>query len=366
MKICRILLVFLAILGFNSCNSSRDAATYSLPEFRQVREAEFEIISELPGMGAVDDICVYGNYVVLACYRFSDETYIHILDKSSGRLLMNAFHRGRGPNEILWSHNGYMDSENGTIGFFDIQQDKLVYCSIDSLVQKGPSSVKSSPYDIPDDAMFILPRTDDDEIVFNSPRYVNVDSDLLAPRVILRNKSGEVLATDNTYPAIGDPAVRDICNREARVAISPDGSKMAVGLAYASVLELYSLSDDSIKSEVINYYIKPDFETNGGLYPAFSDNTYQGVTDMFPTDDLLYTSYDGEVNLKKNSALSVSERALLSRNIAIFNWKGKALEKIITDYSIMRLCVSEEKDGTYIYALLHDTARNPYLGKLKL
>ncbi len=365
MKSFRILYVLLIALSINACNSGSDVVNYSLPEFKDVRNAEFEIIGNLLGMGAVDDICVYGDYIAVACYRFSDETYIHVFDKSSGELLVNAFHRGRGPNEILWSHNCYMNSNTGMIGFFDNQQDKYVYCSIDSLMENGSSAIETIQYDIPADAMFIVPRTLDDEIVFNAPKYVNVEPDSIPPRMVLRDKSGEILASDNSYPEIENPAVMDICNREARVAVSPDGHNMAIGLAYASVLEIYSITDDSIKRESVNYYIEPDFETNGGFYPAYTDGTYQGVTDIFPTNDLLYTAYDGEVNLKRNSELPSSQKALLSRNVAVFDWSGRALEKIVTNYSIMRLCVSEEDDGVFIYALLHDVDRNPYLGRLK-
>ena len=52
------------------------------------------------------------------------------------------------------------------------------------------------------------------------------------------------------------------------------------------------------------------------------------------------------------------------RNVAIYDWKGKALIRILTDSSIERLCADEEHN--VLYGVIKDENGNQFIGRLRM
>ena len=86
--------------------------------------------------------------------------------------------------------------------------------------------------------------------------------------------------------------------------------------------------------------------------------------DLYATDSAIYGAFGGKVNLKQNHEKPSSERERLCTDIVMFDWEGKALRRINTDYRIERLCVDESENA--VYAALMNKAGSIYLGRIKL
>lgn len=86
--------------------------------------------------------------------------------------------------------------------------------------------------------------------------------------------------------------------------------------------------------------------------------------DVCATDTRVYAAWGGDVALQPNERLPESERAIPVNKIDIFDWNGKPLRRIVTDYRIDHMCVDSEERN--IYAILRDPEDSYYIGRVSL
>lgn len=245
---------------------------------------------------------------------------------------------------------------------YDRFKNSVLKFQLDSLIEYGPKSISEEP--MIDDASFLVKTVDFDDrhLVVRSASFLGRDtSDVV--RFTLSDKDGNTVSEYDEYPYIEDDRVRWVLYAsQSHIDLSPGFDRIAVSSFFNGILETFSISEDGIKNISTAYFAKPDVVYTGGL--DLNDNTVVGFIDLHATEDLIYTSFDGETRLKEYEAIPVEDRPLQGADIAIFDWKCKPVKRISTDYRVDRLCVDEE--GGYLYAVIKDRYLRSYLGRIRL
>ena len=96
-----------------------------------------------------------------------------------------------------------------------------------------------------------------------------------------------------------------------------------------------------------------------GATPSLTADTKAGLRDLFATDDYMYAAIGADVNLLSNKE-KVSGKELENNDIYVFDWDGKPVGHLETDYNIEKMCVTEFRDT--IYAVVSDREKRLYLG----
>lgn len=345
--------------------SCSDSEEYSRPRFKVETTGDFEIIGEeLEDASFANKLWVCGDYIIVHYLGLTDPTCVHVFDKKTGKPVLDALRRGRGANEILWTQNSAVDSNTGEVTFYDFQQNARLTFSIDSLLKFGSSVIHKSNFTHTKCVTNILPYSDDAEICVTTPSFLTKDDDI-EPRISLRDSNGNVLAKYEVFPEL-DRKTLHSCYTFPSAAISPDGSKLALAIYWGAILETFSVSRGTIERRAIKRFIKPEFTTNDMGSIRYTENSYAGFQTLTAKDDFIYAVYDGEVNLFENSKLPKDKKMTFSRNIAVFDWDGKPLKKIRTDYTIYAIDVIEEESSKVLYAFVEDKERHYFLGKMNI
>lgn len=360
-RIIRGLASLLSLVILASCSGEK--AKYAIPKFSHEEEKYFTIIGgELSGLNVINDIAVSGNLIIICAYDANDGKFVHVYDKGSGQPLAHGLDRGRGPLEYISSNDSYIDMPSGTVMVYDSQKYSFLKVQPEDLQEFGPIAIEESPcfFESWSRRHFSL---DDKTLVqyVVSPRYRD---SLATQRFQIEDENGMVLAAYDEFPEYDSYERIWAAYMDYSTAISPDRSKFAVATQWGGILETFSISDNGISPLAVKYFLEPDFEIQKSLAPRYGENTIDSFSDLYAGNDRLYASFGGETKLKGLKDIPVAERNPLSRNILIFDWKGSAIRKIKTDYSISRLCVDDEENA--IYAAISDVYGRTYIGKIIL
>lgn len=348
-----------AVLLLIGCSSGHKAPEYSLPEYKEETTAKFELMTgELYGLNNIRDICVYKSYIMVVSRNLKDGTLVHVYDRDTGTCLLNTLGPGRGPKEYLYDRICSFDETDGVFRLYDDAKQNILRFQLDSLVAYNLSAVSSSPY--------VAPSYSVEGIVESEAGRIVVSNILDSTRIALYGYDGTLVSSVGDYPYIEeDEEKKKFIFSELRIASDPSMDKLAIGTSWGGILETYSI-DGQIRQEAVGYYARPSIELNkeGAISPNPDDRTVLGFNDIYATDDRIYASFDGEVNIRENSAKPLKDRELLWSGISVFDWDCRGLKRIRTDYRIERLCV-DEADGI-IYAVLNDIYGRAYIGRIKL
>lgn len=344
--------VFLSIVLCCAACSSDKGPRYAAPEFARERSAQFELLTGELLMKNILDIWEYkSNLVVLG---FENGRFLHVFDKRSGKKILETISLGRGPKEIGSLLNARLDRQ-GVLTLIDGQQQKKMSFQLDSLLAHSFAAISEQPYENPSWSRAVIPLRDR-QLVFRNIGDAAEDTTGVV-RFELRDKAGKSMARSNDFP-IADAAMRFMVYNEARVSVSPDERKLAVGTVWGAILETFSL-EHGIEPLATRYFVEPNF--NVGAAPGISENTVSGFADVYADDDRIYASYDGVRKVLEFSKIPAEERPLQFNRIVVFDWEGNGIEQIVTDYNVRALCAGE--DGT-IYAAVFDNFNRFYLGKI--
>lgn len=335
---------------------------YKVPDPEKEINCGFEILGgELEGLNAINDISVYDSYIIVTSISLEDQRTIHIYDKETGRLLKDALKMGRGPKEVIFPKISEFDSGTGVHRFYDPSKSAILSCQIDSVLEKGEIAIEETLYS-PPSANTHMFDMEDRFLAVNNVSFLWRDTTNVC-RFEIRDKSGIVLSTWNEYPYFEDDRKRYIAYNECTAALSPDRTRLAVATLWGGILELFKLDDTKISPLFTGYYLAPEFDVEGEvMYARYNEKTLDSFSDVYAADDKVYASFGGRVLLLDNLKRRGTQRSMMFTDILIFDWSGKALECLHTDYQIERLCVDKE----CIYAVIKDKERKPYLGRINL
>ncbi len=261
----------------------------------------------------------------------ASDSYFKIYS-TSGKSIASFGRRGRGAGELLSPQNFTLDRENGILRVKDRPINRAIYYDIYAILRGDSNHFRSE--EVIDDlqALHIVPLGDN--------RYLNIEMSeqsrfrLFDGRQELCNylEVPELLDDDNLFN-LGFILSRGISNQ----AIKPDGKMFVNGGEIGAILEIFSISDTSIKSHKYNPIYKPLYTVDNG-FPAQDRENHRGFTTMTATDDYIYTVLDHTRKSGEPAAQS---------SISVFNWDAEPEFIINTEYEIFSMCVDKAGD---IYA----------------
>lgn len=356
--IAMMLSVFQILPG---CNGDIQKSEYSFPGFKETAEAEFEVISdELFGLNAISDITVRGSKIIVCSVSLEDGKIMHLYDKGNVGPPMHILNYGRGPKELLFASNISFSHVTGTMTFSDNLAAKQVNVNVDVLAERGLDAVDEVQWQVPRWNVHNLKLEKGNLLTYNIG-YLQRDTSKVM-RLEMRDRYGNILSAYNEFPVIDNDRKRFMMYTNEIIAVSPDEEKMAIASSLGGILETFSLKNGEIRNKATKYFIEPDFSIEGNRYNY--DNLLDCFSDLYAEDDVIYAAYGGEVRMSENRNRPPEEQSLSYRNIAVFDWEGRALKKIRTDYRIERLCL--DKGENTIYAVIKDTEGRAYIGRIRL
>lgn len=347
---CRCLFA-LTVLFCAAC-SSDVTPRYAAPEFAQESRAEFELLTGELLFTNILDIWEYNSCLVVL--GFENGRFLHIFDKQSGEKLLETISLGRGPQEVGSLLNARLDRA-GRLTLVDGQQNKVLTIRIDSLLAASPAAISLRRDPLPSWCRAVIPLRDR-QLVMRNIGDATKDT-VGVVRFELSDSLGKPLARNDGF-AVEEPATRFLVYNEARVSVSPDERRFAVGTVWGAILETFSL-EKGIDPIATRYFVEPNL--NIGPSPGLNERTVSGFADIYAGNERIYGSYDGVQKVLEWAKIPVDERPLQFNRIVVFDWEGRGIEQIVTDYNIRALCVAE--DGT-IYAAVFDRLNRFYLGKI--
>lgn len=357
-SIARIIsLILVYILPFVSCSVSKNITADH--EFRKEYSAEFSRFSTcLPSNTVKSRLSVYKSYLVLAC---PVDLAVDVYDKNRGECIMSCSlsQEGRG---IARCCN--IDSETGVIDFFGMSDSTKVSVQVDSLLSYGITAVNTEYSTDGLAGNTVIADTKYGRLIVNNINFFWEDSSGL-PRIQLKDTSGNQLSVIKDYPFLEASKQDKLIYNRDYLAVSPDNEKFVLCYGYGGVLDIYSLKNGALKHTTTRTCINLDslFASYSGFL-HYSEMDIYTYADVFATNKRIYTAFDGKT--KKSDILNHSngKSPVLYRNVAIYDWKGNALIRILTDSSIERLCADEEHN--ILYGVINDENGNQFIGRLRM
>ena len=340
------ILLLSLVAVFPGCGGD-SPGVYSLPEFKETVEEEFEIVSdEIFGVNAIPDMVVYGSKVIVCALNQEDGTIMHIYDKESGEPLMHTLNYGRGPKELLFDANISFLQDSGTMVFFDIIASKRLDIDMDGLMEHGLDAVEevywpSRLWNLRNIAL------ENGSLHTYNISYLQRDTSSVE-RIELCDRNGNIISTYNEFPVIDDDRKRFMMYNNEIIAVSPDEEKFVITSSLGGILETFSMKGGELSNMATKYFIEPDFTLEGDY-----SNLIASFCDLYATDEVLFAAYGGE-----------TEFGTGINNIAIFDWNGNPLKLIRTGHRIERLCLDSEENT--LYAMIQDSEGKPYIGRIRL
>ena len=116
------------------------------------------------------------------------------------------------------------------------------------------------------------------------------------------------------------------------------------------IMEILSVSDTRIKSDGVYYFYKPEYEDKGNFILR-SRSTPIGCISLAASERYIYALV-GEQYSSRDSQM-----------LCIFDWKGRAVRRILFDCDVLGIALSDDAAGLYCWA---ERDGRPFLGKLEL
>lgn len=326
---------------------------YKPPTFKDVEEVKFSAIAYEPLWNWASKIIRVDDLLVVSGYqRDSVETFLHVFD-TAGSKIADYIRYGRGPDELAFPPFS-LHSEESSIFFYDYGQ-KLDYELI--LEDHGKRASINSRYVQAEDPGSLYENF---RIENNYLRYHTVspqEDPAEIPRLTVEDADGNILSAIYTSPFDGeDPMVKFSLGAQCySLALSPDKKHFVMTYGDGGVIEIFSVSDDSIKEDYLRRYFQPKFTVKGyDVLPK--DDAVRGFGRPCATDSYILIPFDGSKYGEKEE--------LIYSDIAVFDWKGRPVKLLKTDYSVGPITYSESEG--VIYSVIRDKFRKAYIGKLKI
>ena len=174
---------------------------------------------------------------------------------------------------------------------------------------------------------------------------------------MIYSNEGGIVAENNEFP---ESEMEKNYANTYHVSISPDESKFAIVSTYSAVIEMYNLP--SLKRRYLGLFAGQEYDVRSGNI-VLTNSTAVNFTDVYATNRHVYTAFSN-IPVLPNKNRSLSEKMLENNNIDIYDWNGKPIRRIVTDYCIEKLCVDEKEE--YAYAIISDFSDNYCIGKIRI
>lgn len=290
----------------------------------------------------VYDIVLNDSLVFAAGY--TGDEWLHIYNRENGQLVRKCIRRGKGPAEmVLLSH--LETTADGRLILWDAQTKQRMIHPIDSLLcgNLGCGVLGDDP-DFPDGFGFTAVH----HVAPDRWLYVGHNGWGNWPTARFRLASdNKPLIAYNHYPE--DSAsdrfwdVWRSATGEPKIAVSPDGTKMAHGLIYGCILETFDIQNDSIRPVAVRRFHRPYMTRDMGI--RGTDDCWYGFAHLKATDKRIYGIYIGQKSTEAGNG---------PNSLVVFDWEGHPIARYQTDYCLTALAATPGATGsgeTEIYAV---------------
>ena len=350
--IARIIsLMLIYVLPFVSCSVSKNITAGH--DFHEEYSAEFKRFSANIISNTVHSkLSVYKSYLVLAC---PVDFTVYIYDKNRGKCIMScSLSQKRGGTSGCCN----IDSETGVLDFFGMSDYTYVSAQVDSLISYGVLAVNTEYSTGGLAGNTVITDTKYGRLTVNNINMFWEDSSGV-PRIQLKNTSGIQLSVIKDYPFIEDSKQGRLRYNWDYLAVSPDNEKFVLCYSSGGILDIFCLKNGAIKHIAARTYINLD-----SLYVSYNERHIYTYADVFSTNKRIYTAFDGKTQKSDILNHTNGESPLLYKNVAIYDWKGNGLVRILTDSRIEKLCADEEYN--VLYGVVKDENGNKFIGQLRM
>jgi hypothetical protein len=146
--------------------------------------------------------------------------------------------------------------------------------------------------------------------------------------------------------------------------MKPDMKKFVSSVNVGEVIEIFSIKHNTINKIKKLHYSYPKYHIiNGGEGLGYGAQYYEkdnkfGFTDVYTTNNSIYTKYSGKKLIRKKDFYTLST----GKHILVYDWKGKPKRHYELDYHVEYICVN--KNETAMYAITYKP--EPKIIKFKL
>lgn len=333
-KAFSVILIIIESVVFAACTacsrgeaSDSDGFSISFPSEEKVEWEimESDAILPFPKAMAVRDSVIYVS-------GESDHSWVHLVDKRSGKSLGSFIGSGNGPGEIS-DASGMDICSDGVISLFDAnrrlvnQYDAgLGYLNSISAGSLFSGMLNCHPLS---DTIFLV-------------RHARLDDGDAARVFSIADLSLSRELDSYVYDASQNGIEQESLIVESSQTIAPDGKHFASGTLAGGILELFEIKGNKIIPVAANNYCIPRIEKENGHVKG-EDFPVIGFTSMTSTDDRLIASYCGSRDEKE------------ATKIGIWDWHGNPLKKIETDAMILNVAYDAAVDSLYAVIVKDDS-----------
>ena len=347
-------IAFVLMIMLQACKDKGKQPGFQMPAFPNAGHADVHLLTGELMANMANDIFEYGNYLYVIYYDRKSQAWCHVYDKHTGEALCDRFNMGNGPGEILTIP--VCSSRGDRIFIYDLPVRKQISCPFASLRDENMSP-EVSVLDIKPYARnaCVYGPGGDESIVLNQIGYSSPDT-IGYHRLVVKDVYGDTLRVHDFEP-FTDPVEMFNLYTESLMSLDESGTHLAVGSVWGAIIEMYELPEFSQKA-----FLKlVDPALVYGSTPTLTADTKAGLRDLFATDDYLYAVIGADVSLLSNKDKE-SGKDLENNDVYVFDWTGKPVGHLETDYNIEKMCVTSSKDT--IYAVVSDREERLYLGYL--
>jgi hypothetical protein len=256
----------------------------------------------------------------------NDDIVLWIYDLNKESITQKFGRKGKGPGEFL-GISSYIIKNCNTLEIFDITLCRITYYTIDKLLSgfSIPDSIKkvSTDFGIP----FFIQKIDSNRYVasgrFHPYRYAILDRNL------------NIISTHLPVPQ----KLPDLANNKfyhAGIIYNDSLKRLAVGMKAYDMLQILNTDIEVIKSVHGPDHNFPDWTGKQKFYP-------EGYSPLSGNTNKIYGVYSGETPSTINDWIKS-----FGKNIHIFDWEGRPLKRIRTDYRIGNIVISESQKRLYL------------------
>ena len=337
----------------NSCNNNDK---YSAPVFKDEKSIKWEHVTEELVVMNTHRLFEYKDWLILIASNGNNKDTFYLYDKRTGDCLMSGVKCANGPKETIYGTR-LVSFQEGILSYYDDQQGKRLFFSIDEYVKDGIEAIQEEEYKLSPWTVGIF-DAGDKNVCLQNKGYMSKDT-VSVPRIEVIDKEGVLSCySDET---IEDPAVRFWVYMQPKYTVSPDGSKFAMSsTSGATIMESFSIAD-GIKNLATKFFFEPRVNVKGYDVQVGEDSVL-GISDMCSTNDWIIASYDG-TNTRYEAFKSPTPKVPYS-NIAIFDWKGNPIRLYRTNHRINQLCI--EHSTGIVYAVVKEIDGTYYISRAKI
>lgn len=310
------------VAGFCSC-----AENYNPPTFPEERRMEGRCLTDDLLISYAYGMCVDDDYIYVLA--LSDNRWVQIYDKESGTYLGSFVGRGSGPGEVSMGQSMTLSKDKKHLYVYDQAQQRLVMYSVSKSAGMPALAFEESG---------------------DFYRYNSVVRDVwpLQNSFLVNGQLGEqdgkpkrfqllqdnrIMTSYNDFPVEKTEQQLDFLS--PRICFSPSYEKMATGILFGGIMEIFDLSDENISLKSLHYFYEPNVRYDSGTILPNAGMRFGFVT-MCATEERIYTVLIGDESTKN------------SNHVSVFDWDGNGVVKYHTGQSLFKLAMSDiEQDKLY-------------------